>query len=180
MRRRTGRAEPGGFDVAFIELIDREIAELDRLLPRVMPRIRPGGEIIVFAFHDRWFADPRYFGQVFTQGLSSGLWPLEYHIGTSGHLRWSINEATIAVTKRLIDRPTIFLPFPLLAAVLLLPLLIAANLIGSWLPDRQLRGRIATSLFIRFRVDSPPSEGSAAAGVPGSDGNRHAPAVALR
>ena len=162
-RRLPRGVEPGSCDVAFIELVDREISEMDRVLRRVIPLMRPGGEIIVFAFHDRWFADPRFFGPMFAGGLGSGLWPVEYHIGTASHLRWSINEATIAAAKALIERTTIFLPLHLVAAALLLPLMIGVNLISSWTPNRSLRGRLASSIFIRFRVDPPPSDRPAAA-----------------
>ncbi len=178
MRRRRGEIEPGVFDVAFIELVDREIMELDELLERLRPRMRPGAEVIVFAFHDPWFADPRYFGRVFAQGLGSGLWPSEYHIGIASHLRWWVNQAVIALAKQLIDRPTVFLPFQFLAAALLLPLMMGLNLISSWMPDRPRNGGIATSIFIRFRVDSSPSGRPAASGALGADDNRHSPAVA--
>jgi hypothetical protein len=156
----------GGSDTAFVELLDNDITEMDYVLRQVIPLMRPGAEIIVFAFHDRWFADPRYFGRVLAEGLGSlarsGLWPVEYHIGTASRLRWWINDATVAVARVLIERPTVFLPLHVLAAASLLPLMVGVNLISSWTPNRPLRGRIASSVFIRFRLDGPRPQQPAA------------------
>ena len=165
LKRRLPRGiEPGSADLAFIELFDKEISEMDNVLRPVIPLMRPGAEIVVMAFHDYWFAD---LAEALGSLARSGLWPIEYHIGTESRLRWWINDTTVAVAKALIERPAAFLPL-CVAATVFLPLMVRVNLAASWLPYRAPRSRMASSIFVRFRVDAPRSQPPAAAQYPAS------------
>jgi len=159
MRNRPMRgAERGSFDIAFVELVDNEIAETEQILQRITPLMRPGGQVIVAAFNGDWFKDPQNFGRFFAGGLGSlvrlGLWPESFHIATSSRLRWWINNTAIEVATKLYKYPTIFLPFHLVLAAALFPLMVVANVISSWLPNRLTRRRIVSSVFVRFILKS--------------------------
>jgi hypothetical protein len=45
------------------------------------------------------------------------------------------------------------MPLNLMRAALMFPFMALGNLISSFLPDRYVHGRIASSVFIRFHID---------------------------
>jgi len=156
--------ELGLFDVAFLELLDNEIANTDLILRRIAPLMRPGGQVVIAALNQNWFGDPRNFANLFAGSLGSlaslGLWPEDFYIAASNRLRWWINDRSIAAATKLYRYPTIFLPLYLAATAALFPLMGIANFVSSWLPNRFTPKRIASSVFIRLRVgasddDSP-------------------------
>jgi hypothetical protein len=145
-----------GFDVAFIDLIDGDVAEASEVLRVISEAMRPGGEIIVAATNGNWFTDPENFGRMFARGFGSlarsGLWPVEFQVVTTSRFRWRLNAATISNARGLIERRTALFPLHLVAAALRLPYMIGVNFISSYLSDRPPAGRIASSAFIRLRV----------------------------
>ena len=50
------------------------------------------------------------------------------------------------------------MPLRLAAAALLLPLTLGLNLLSSWRTDRPVRGRIISSVFMRFHIAPKAAE----------------------
>ena len=67
--------------------------------------------------------------------------------------KWIINDVVRA------NHPEKLLPLVLLAAAaFLLPLTLSLNLISSWRADRPVRGRIISSVFMRFHIAPAAAE----------------------
>ena len=163
LRRRPLRGvKPGSFDVAFVELVDREIAEINEHLRRIAPLVRSGGKVFVVAQNQQWNVNPELVGRGIAEGLasviSSGLRPVEYHICSVSRFRWFLNSAGIAVVRSLLERRTILFPLHLLGAAVLLPLMTGVNVVSSWKSNRASHRRIASSVFVRFQVINTPPD----------------------
>ncbi|MBV8775587.1 MAG: hypothetical protein JO258_00175 [Alphaproteobacteria bacterium] len=149
----------GDFDAAFIELLDNEIANIDLILRRVTPLLRPGAQIFIASLNRNWFADPQNFGMLFASGLGPlaclGLWPEQFYIASSSRWRWSINDVAIRAAARVYQHPTVLLPIHLAATAIMFPLMALANLASSRFQNLSARNRIASSVFIRLRFGAP-------------------------
>jgi hypothetical protein len=148
--------EPGSFDAAFVELVDDDIAQLAAILDVIVPLVRPSGQILLIAINNEWSAEAGHFGWCFATNASSlvgsRLWPDEVRISAASRLRWWVNGACVAAIARRSRHPAFLMPVRLAAAVFLVPLALGLNLASSWCADRPLRGRIVSSVFMRFRV----------------------------
>jgi hypothetical protein len=155
-RRPAAGVEPGSFDAGFIELVDNDIANVNRILDAIVPLLRPGAPILVVGINNSWFADAGYFGRVFATSAPSlgvsGLWPDEVRVTSASRFRWWINGACVAIVGGLFGRPVLLMPLRLAVAAFLLPVTIGMNLVSSWRGDRPVRGRIVSSIFMRFHV----------------------------
>jgi hypothetical protein len=155
-RRPVAGIEPESFDAAFIELVDDDIANLNGILDVIVPFLGPGAPILVVGINNSWFADAGYFGRLFANSARSvalsGHWADEVHVASASRFRWWINGACVAIVGGLFSRPVLLMPLRLAAAALLLPVTLGVNLVSSWLGDRPVRGRIVSSVFMRFRA----------------------------
>ncbi|HEV2185619.1 MAG TPA: hypothetical protein VGR70_00320, partial [Stellaceae bacterium] len=153
----TRGVEPGAFDAAFIELLDNEIAEIDAVLDLLTPLMRPGGKITVVAFNNRWFGDPEHFGRVFATCLGSLIASRaqvsDFQFTSVSYLRWWINNSGVDTASAIYGGKLFTMPFNMVRAALLFPLMAISNVISSFLPDRAVDGRIASSVLIRFHVE---------------------------
>jgi hypothetical protein len=154
--------ETGSFDAAFIELVDDDIAHVNEILDVIAPLLRPGAQILVVGVNDGWFADSGYFGRLFATNAASlvysGPWLDEVRVASASRFRWWVNGACVAIVGGLFRRPALLMPLRLAAAAFLLPLTLGMNLVSSWQADRPVRGRIISSVFMRFRIGqaAPP------------------------
>jgi hypothetical protein len=148
--------EPGSFDASFIELVDDDIAQLDEILDAIVPLLRPGGQIVLVAINSVWFAGAGHFGRIFATNapslVYSRLWPDEVRIGSVSRFRWWVNGACLAMVAGLSRCPALLVPLRLAAAAVLVPLALSLNLVSSWRADRPVRGRIISSVFMRFHT----------------------------
>lgn len=148
--------EPGSFDAGFVELVDDDIAHVNQILDVIMPLLRPGAQILVVGVNNDWFAEAGYFGRLFASNAASlvhsGLWADEVRVASASRFRWWVNGACVAMLGGLFRRPALFMPLRLAAAAFLLPLTLGMNLVSSWQADRPVRGRIISSVFMRFHV----------------------------
>ena len=155
--RPTRGVEPGVFDSAFIELLDHEIAEIDQILRLLAPLLRPGGQIALVAINGHWFGDPEHFGRVFAASLGSLVTgrtrAVDFHFVWVGHLRWWINNMCVAAASAFYGASPLLMPLNLMRAALMFPFMALGNLISSFLRNRYVQGRIASSVFIRFHID---------------------------
>jgi hypothetical protein len=148
--------EPSSFDAGFIELVDDDIAHLSEILDVIAPLLRQGAQIVLVGVNDDWFAEAGYFGRLFAANAASlvhsGLWADEVRVGSASRFRWWINGVCVTIVARLFQRPALLMPLRLAAAAFLLPLTLSLNLISSWRADRPVRGRIVSSVFMRFQI----------------------------
>jgi len=150
--------EPAGFDVAFLELVDNEITEMSAFLRLIIPLIRPGGEILFLTINANWFGDPEDFGRLFAAGLgpvvSRGQWPEEFRVVPINRFRWWINNAGVASATAMYRRSAVLMPLHLAAAALLFPIVTISNIVSSRLPISSAGDRLASSVFVRLRIDA--------------------------
>jgi len=148
--------EPASFDAGFIELVDDDIAHVTEILDVIAPLLRPGAQILVVGINNDWFAEAGYFGRLFATSapslVYSGLWADEVRVGSASRFRWWVNGACVALVGGLFHRPALLMPLRLAAAAFLLPLTLGMNLVSSWQADRPVRGRIVSSVFMRFHI----------------------------
>jgi len=160
--RTVAGLEPGSFDAAFIELVDDDIAHVNDILDVIAPLLRPGAQILVIGVNDGWFADAGYFGRLFAANAASlvysGTWVDEVSVSSASRFRWWVNGICVAIVAGLFRRPAILMPLRLAAAALLLPLTLGLNLVSSWRTDRPVRGRIISSVFMRFHIAPEAAE----------------------
>jgi len=147
--------EPASFDASFIELVDDDVAHVNAILDVIAPLVRPGGQILVVGVNNDWFAEAGYFGRLLAANAASlvhsGLWADEVRVGSASRFRWWVNGACITIVAGLFRRPALLMPLRLTAAAFLLPLALSLNLASTWRADRPVRGRIISSVFMRFR-----------------------------
>jgi hypothetical protein len=157
--------EPDSFDAAFIELVDDDIAHVAEILDIIAQLLRPGGQIVLVAVNSDWFAGAGNLGRIFATTASSlvysRLWPDEVRVGSVSRFRWWVNGACVAVVGGLFRRPVFLMPLRLAVAAVLVPLALGLNLVSSWRMDRPVRGRIISSVFMRFRTGPATSGGAA-------------------
>jgi hypothetical protein len=160
--RTVAGLEPGSFDAAVIELVDDDVAHVGEILSVISPLLRPGAQIVLVGVNSDWFAEAGYFGRLFATNAASlvhsGLWADEVRVGSASRFRWWINGACVAIVARLFRRPALLMPLRLVAAAVLLPLTLGLNLVSSWRADRPVRGRIVSSVFMRFHIAPAAAE----------------------
>ncbi len=148
----------GRFDACYLELSEPEIERGPTVLDEIVPMLRPGGDILIAAFNDRWAYGAEKLGDSATTHAYRLIHRRDVELTVmravrSSRWQWAANAGVVAQSEALLGRNVLLAPFR--AIVLAGQSLIAfgANLATrNRARDVRTRGQIVSSVFVRLRV----------------------------
>jgi len=165
------------FDRAFVGLVNDDLSHVEMNLRRLVPALKPGGEIILVLLSVDGSVDLDQPGQAYAIRLTSlspaGITVKGCLIGTMSRARWWVNDAAARAAGSLLSRSNKIAPLIWLRIAMSgLPAL-ASNVIASYRPGNVVKPRqVLSSVLIHFVLESDPGRATAAGVSPKRIGAR--------
>ncbi len=167
LRPRPGETRMlASFDACLVDMTDADFGNIDRIIDRIVPLLRPGAEVLVLSLNRDWGPMSGMFAGTFAANaagfLRAGLWSHGIHMVFASRMRWQVNSACVDLLAAIFGRPLILLPFRVAAAAILMTFAVSLNLASSWRANRPGGNRVLTSVLVRFRTPTTRAQGGEA------------------
>ncbi|MGH2404946.1 MAG: class I SAM-dependent methyltransferase, partial [bacterium] len=146
------------FDLCLVELAEEELAQGDELIDRVVPLMKPDGQILVVVYNSRT-QDAAGFttsiGLHATRLMRAGATLGDVHVVPASQFRWQASRASASLAVTAYHRPWVGLPLMAVTGGFLAVCSLLANAVARGRSIRALRpNRLATSFHMVLKVDA--------------------------